>query len=273
MYGFDSAAELSEETRDPRRTAPTAITRCMLVSALGGGLVILGALMAAPSLGKELSTDGIAYVLVAQGGNVIGRIMLAIVSISIFSAALAIQASAARVMFSMARDGRLPFAKALAKVSPRTSTPLLPGFVVCALAIGVLLLSLGSSSVFGDITSVAVVVVYLAYLLVTVPLLVQRLRRNPITEPFPPYFSLGRWGLAVNVVAVVFGLFLLIDVGWPRPEIYNAGNGPWPMTWFAPLFVLAATILGAIAYPLMQRQAVSAGVSAGTRIATEVPQI
>jgi hypothetical protein len=31
MYGFDSAAELSEETNDPRRTAPRAITRCMLV--------------------------------------------------------------------------------------------------------------------------------------------------------------------------------------------------------------------------------------------------
>jgi urea carboxylase system permease len=273
MYGFDSAAELSEETRDPRRTAPTAITRCMLVSAVGGGLVILGALMASPSLGKELSDNGIAYVLVAQGGNVLGRIMLAIVSISIFSAALAIQASAARVMFSMARDGRLPFARALAKVSRRTHTPLLPGFVVCALAIGVLLLSLGSSSVFGDITSVAVVIVYLAYLLVTVPLLVQRLRRNPITQPIPPYFTLGRWGLVVNVVAVVFGLFLLVDVGWPRPEIYNTSNGPWPMTWFAPLFVLVATILGAIAYPLMRRQTVSTGVVAASRMATDLPQL
>jgi amino acid transporter len=35
VYGFDSAAELSEETNDPRRTAPRAITRCMLVSAVG----------------------------------------------------------------------------------------------------------------------------------------------------------------------------------------------------------------------------------------------
>jgi hypothetical protein len=107
-----------------------------------------------------------------QAGNVLGRIMLAIVAVSIFSAALAITASAARVMFSMARDGRLPFSKALSKVSPRTGTPLMPSFAVCAIAIGILLLGLGSSSVFGDITSVAVVIVYLAYLLVTVPLLI-----------------------------------------------------------------------------------------------------
>jgi urea carboxylase system permease len=260
MYGFDSAAELSEETRDPRRTAPSAITRCMLVSAIGGGLVLLGALMAAPSLTDgNLANNGIAYVLTAQGGPVLGRIMLAIVSTSIFSAALAIQASAARVMFSMARDGRLPFAKALSKVSKRTSTPLLPSFVVCALAIGVLLLSLGSASVFGDITSVAVVIVYLAYLLVTVPLLIQRLRgHETFSQIFHPgYFNLGRWGLLINFVAVIFGLVLLIDVGWPRAAIYNAGNGPWPLTWFAPLFVLGATIIGGIAYPLMRRQAAS----------------
>lgn len=260
MYGFDSAAELSEETRDPRRTAPSAITRCMLVSAVGGGLVLLGALMAAPSLTDgNLANNGIAYVLTAAGGNVLGRIMLAIVSTSIFSAALAIQASAARVMFSMARDGRLPFSKALAKVSKRTSTPLLPSFVVCAVAIGVLLLSLGSSSVFGDIASVAVVIVYLAYLMVTLPLLYQRLRgHETFSQIFHPgYFNLGRWGLPVNIIAVVFGLVLMIDVGWPRAEIYNTGNGPWEMTWFAPLFVLVATLIGAIAYPLMKHQGIA----------------
>jgi urea carboxylase system permease len=260
MYGFDSAAELSEETRDPRRTAPSAILRCMLVSAVGGGLVMLGALMAAPSLTDgNLASGGIGYVLTATSGNVLGRLMLAIVSTSIFSAALAIQASAARVMFSMARDGRLPFSKALAKVSPRTATPLLPSFVVCAAAIGVLMLSLGSSSVFGDIASVAVVIVYLAYLMVTVPLLYQRLRgHETFSQIFHPgYFNLGRWGLPINIIAVVFGFTLMVDVAWPRAEIYNIGNGPWEMTWFAPLFVLAATIIGAIAYPLMRHQAVS----------------
>jgi len=265
MYGFDSAAELSEETRDPRRTAPSAITRCMLVSAIGGGLVLLGALMAAPSLTDgNLASQGIAYVLTSQAGNVLGRIMLAIVAISIFSAALAITASAARVMFSMARDGRLPFSKALSKVSARTHTPLLPSFTVCAIAIAILLLALGSSSVFGDIASVAVVIVYLAYLLVTIPLLIQRLRGNPDysgAAPIPGYFTLGKWGLPINIVAVVFGLALLIDVGWPRAEIYNANGGPWEMTWFAPLFILAATIIGVVAYPLMRKQAQAKALS------------
>ena len=83
----------------------------MLVSAIGGGLLILATLMAAPSLTNgDLTSGGLAYVITSQLGNTLGKILLSIVAISIFSATLAISASAARVTFSMARDGRLPFA-------------------------------------------------------------------------------------------------------------------------------------------------------------------
>ncbi len=255
MYGFDSAAELSEETTDPRRTAPRAITRCMVVSAVGGGLLILATLMAAPDItAPELSTQGIAYVLTAQLGEVIGRIVLAVVAVSIFSAALAISASATRVMFSMARDGRLPFANALARVSPRTHTPITPGIVVGVLSIGVLLINLGQTSVFATVTSVSVVIVYLAYLFVTVPMLYQRLRRNPTHFPDPAYFTLGRWGLPVNVVAVVFGAFLLINVGWPRAEVYDPQGQSWVLQYSALLSVVVIMGLGLLAYTAMARQ-------------------
>ncbi len=255
MYGFDSAAELSEETNDPRHTAPRAITRCMVVSAVGGGLLIIATLMAAPDItAPELSTQGIAYVLTAQLGDVVGRIVLAIVGVSIFSATLAISASAARVMFSMARDGRLPFARALARVSPRTHTPILPGIVVGVLSIGVLLINLGQTSVFATVTSVSVVIVYLAYLFVTVPMLYQRLRRNPDHAPDPAHFTLGRWGLPVNVVAVVFGLFLLINVGWPRAEVYDPEGQGWVLQYSALLSVAVCVGLGLLAYRVMARQ-------------------
>jgi len=100
-----------------------------------------------------------------------------------------------------------------------------------------------------------VVIVYLAYLLVTVPLLYQRLRRHPVhTRPDRAYFNLGRWGLPVNIVAVVFGIALLINVAWPRAEVYDPAGGHWYLQYFAVLFVAAFTLVGAIAYPLMERQ-------------------
>jgi urea carboxylase system permease len=259
MYGFDSAAELSEETNNPRRTAPKAITRCMLVSGVGGGLLILATLMAAPNImAPELSSQGIAYVLTAQLGDVVGRIVLAIVGISIFSAALAISASATRVMFSMARDGQLPFARALGRVSPRTKTPILPGIVVGVLSIGVLLINLGQTSVFATVSSVSVVIVYLAYSFVTVPLLWHRIRRNRTHAPDAAYFTLGRWGLPVNVIAVVFGLFLLINVGWPRAAVYDPNGQGWILQYSALLSVVVAIGLGFVAYWVMSRQRTAA---------------
>jgi urea carboxylase system permease len=273
MYGFDSAAELSEETNDPRRTAPRAITRCMLLSAVGGGLLILATLMAAPDImSPELSSQGIAWVVTSELGNVVGRIVLAVVAISIFSAALAISASATRVMFSMARDGLLPFSKALAHVSPRTHTPILPGIVVGLLSIGVLLINLGQTSVFATVTSVSVVIVYLAYLFVTIPRLWHRFRHNQAHSPDAAYFTLGHWGLPVNIVAVVFGVFLLVDVGWPRAAVYDPAGQGWVLRYSAPLSVVVAVGLGLLAYRVMQRQQRGTLVQGGEPVSVPEPR-
>jgi amino acid transporter len=161
-------------------------------------------------------------------------------------------------MFSMARDGQLPFAKALAKVSPRTQTPILPGIVVGLLSIGVLLINLGQTSVFATVTSVSVVIVYLAYLFVTIPLLWHRIRRNRAHAPDAAYFTLGRWGLPVNIIAVVFGMFLLVNVGWPRAAVYDPQGQGWVLQYSALLSVIVAIGLGFVAYWVMRRQRAAA---------------
>ncbi|MDT5239577.1 MAG: hypothetical protein QOF25_4680 [Mycobacterium sp.] len=51
-------------------------------------------------------------------------------------------------MFSMARDNRLPLGKFLSKVNKRTGTPVMTGIAVSRLAILVLLVNIGQSSVF-----------------------------------------------------------------------------------------------------------------------------
>jgi urea carboxylase system permease len=255
MYGFDSAAELSEETRDPRNTAPKAIINALLVSFVGGGLMILAALMAAPSLDDPLlSTQGIAWVLTSQLDTWLGKTLLGIVAVAIFSATLAIQASASRVMFSMARDNRLPFGSLLARVNKRTGTPVITGATVSALAILVLLVNLGQASVFAAITSVSVVIVYLAYLMVTVPSLVHRLRGVRLSYG-PPVLDLGNWGMPVNVIAVVMGALLCVNIAWPRQEVYDPNGTSWFLQYFAVIFVALTLIVGFLAYRVVRNRA------------------
>ena len=254
MYGFDSAAELSEETKDPRKTAPKAIVAARLVSFVGGGLMILAALVAAPSLDDPLlSSEGIAWVITSQLSTWLGKTLLTIVAIAIFSATLAIQASASRVMFSMARDNRLPFGSFLCKVNKRTGTPVVTGVTVSLLAILVLLVNLGQAGVFAAITSVSVVIVYAAYLMVTVPALVHRLRGTSLSYG-PPVMDLGRWGIPVNLIAVVMGGALCINIAWPRQEVYDPDGSSWVLQYFAVIFVAVTLVVGFAAYGVVRNR-------------------
>jgi urea carboxylase system permease len=267
MYGFDSAAELSEETAEPRRVVPSAILRALLVSFVGGGFMIVAALMAAPSLTDgQLSAGGIAYVITSRLDSMLGRALLTVVAISIVSACLAIQNSASRVMFSMARDGRLPGARLLARVHPQTGTPIITGIAVGVLAIAVLLINLGNPAAFAAVTSTSVVIVYLAYLLVTGPALHARLRRRlPIQRRGG--FSLGRWGLPVNLFAVVYGISMMINIAWPRQAVYDPAGTSWVLQYLALLFVAGMVVVGLIVHRMLRGRPAPAVITAPTAVA------
>jgi amino acid transporter len=215
---------------------------------------------------KGRGRGGIAYVITRALNSTLGRALLAVVAISIVSACLAIQNSASRVMFSMARDGRLPGARLLARVSPRTGTPILTGIAVGVLTIGVLLINLGNPAAFAAVTSTSVAIVYLAYLLVTVPALGARLRRR-----LPPRrhggFSLGRWGLPVNLFAVGYGTAMMVNIAWLRQAVYDPAGTSWVLQYLALLFVAALVVLGVVLHRLLRRRsapATLAGTVAGT---------
>jgi urea carboxylase system permease len=253
MYGFDSAGELAEETKAPRRTAPRAILRALYASGIGGAFLLIAALVAAPSVTDgNLATAGLPYVLTSQLGTGLGRVLLVDVAVAIAVCTLAIQTAASRMMFSMSRDRMLPGHRVLGRVSPRTGTPITPSVVVGVLALLILLINLGQAQLFTAVTGVAVVIVYLAYLLVTVPTLIARLR-GTLPRADAAHFSLGRWGVPLNVVAVGWGVFMVVNMGWPRAAVYDPAGTHWYLRWFAPLLVVVVLALGALLYRLRRR--------------------
>jgi urea carboxylase system permease len=261
MIGFDSAGEMSEETHNPRRTAPRTILTALGAAGLLGGLIVLGGILAAPSLTDgHLGTDGLSYVLTSSLGEGVGRVLLADVVVAIAVATLAIQTAACRMLFSMARDGQLPFARGLARVNPRTGMPTAPALVVGVLAAALLLLNFASPDAFLAIGTTCIVMLYLAYAMVTGPMLVRRLRGGfPSTgtdETGAPLFTLGRWGVPVNALALLYGLLMTVNLAWPRGAVYDPTGGHWYFQWFTVLF-LTATVLAGAAYRAWRRRAVA----------------
>ena len=255
MVGFGSAGELAEETRNPRRVAPKTIRQALSVSALGGALLIIGALMAAPSLTDgRLADEGLPYVLNTVLTSPWGTLLLVDVAVAILICTLAIQTAASRLMFSMARDGRLPFSRQLSSVNRVTGTPILPSVVIGVLCILVLLVNIGNDAIFATLTSVCIILIYLAYLLVTAPLLYRRLQgwkgeRGQVDSEGHPLFSLGRLGLPINAAAVIYGAVMVVNLAWPRVDIYNPSGSMPLMQWAGPLTVVIVIGLGLLAYP------------------------
>ncbi|WP_405690085.1 APC family permease [Streptomyces sp. NBC_01185] len=253
MYGFDTASSLGEESHNPGRNAPRAILRALIASFLIGGLILLFALLAVPDLAaKELSTGGLQYVVLETLGSTIGEIFLWCVVVAITVCVLAVQAAGIRLMFAMARDNNLPAGSVLAKVSPRFQTPVVPAVVIGVVGVVILVININQPQIFSVITSIAVIMIYLAYLMVTAPMLIRRLRGA--WHPAEGSFSLGRFGLPVNILAVLWGAGMALNLAWPRAEVYNA-TGPqhWYLRWGAFVFIGIVAVGGFTYYWFVQR--------------------
>jgi urea carboxylase system permease len=241
MYGFDTAGSLAEETSDPRRTAPRGILHALGAAGVLGFLVLVTALMAAgaldaPELGRI--DGGLPSIVTGALGGPAGRLLLCDVLFAILVCALAVHAGAVRLMFAMARDGGLPFSTALARVSPRIRTPVLPVLVVGAGAIAVLVLNVNLPKIVELVTMVAVLWANLAYLLVNASLLWRRRCAWPPAGSPRGVFTLGAFGTAINATAVLWSAFMVVNVGWPRAATY----GPAWQHRYAPLLLTAGLV-------------------------------
>ena len=134
--GFEAAATLGEETRDPRRTIPRAILGVAIfggvyfvfvtaVEVMGFGADDAGvaAFTKSPSLMGDLGTSYVAAW--------VGDVITIGAAVSAFGCALACAVGAARLLFALGRDGVLP--RSFGAVAPDRGTPV-PATVVVVLA-------------------------------------------------------------------------------------------------------------------------------------------
>ncbi len=118
LGGFEAAANVAEETHMPEKRIPTAIVSSEIIATLLGLAALIGFTLAVPSL--EIASHHPTPLLYIIGsyfpGYVVG-IALALISIAIFACVLANLTTLTRLVWAMARDGKVPCSRFLAKVS------------------------------------------------------------------------------------------------------------------------------------------------------------
>jgi amino acid transporter len=217
IYGFDTASTLAEETRDPRRAAPKAVLFSIVGAFIIGGVFLLGTLMAIPNLHTAIANSwSPANVIEANFSPHFATIYLLVVSAAIFVCCLSIMAATIRLCFGMSRDNQLPFSRPLARVSPTLHTPIWTCIAIAVLSAIPFIQYTGA----GIIAIAATAMIYFAYFLGNIAILLARLRGWPKNSA---PFRLGAWGLPVNILGLLYGGAMLINFAWPR-----AASNPTP---------------------------------------------
>jgi len=261
IYGFDTAATLAEETKNPRRQAPRAILYSVFGAFVIGGIFIWATLIAVPNLKDGIkSALGPSQIIDANFSTGFATVYLMVVSIAIFICLLSIQANVMRLCFGMARDDRLPASRWLSRVSPSHRTPIIACVTISILSAVPLIQYAGA----GILAIAATGMIYLSYFLGGLAVLSARLKGWPrVAAPF----SLGRWGIPVSLLGLAWGGGMLVNFAWPRAasnptpnQTGKALNFHWawlndrPVLWTVGIVVAA---VGGVYFYAVQRQKAS----------------
>jgi amino acid transporter len=242
FIGFDACVGAAEETKDAAKHVPRAIWIAMLAV---GALVILNAFAATLAhpdpasvvAGKDLDPVGTA--VVSAFGSWSSKPFAAVVLIAFLSCGMSAQAVTARTIYSLARDGVLPASARLRRVNARKA-PI--GAIVLTAVVACLGLLLGlHTAAVGSLIAFGTAAIYVAFLLVALAALIARTRGG-----WTPggRVQLGRAGLVINVLAVIWLTFEAINIAWPRKSLAPPG-APLYQVWAAPLVLVVIGVVGA----------------------------
>ncbi|MER8026835.1 APC family permease [Glutamicibacter protophormiae] len=215
FYGFEACGDVAEEVSNPARRIPKAMMMTILVGGVSALISFTGYVLAAPNLQEIVNgedVDPIPAILEAALGTVGSKIFLVVALTAFLSCVLSLQAAASRLIYSFARDGMLPGHRWLSKVSARNKVPSNALLVACSIPLLLcVFIYFGPETLLTQITSFAILGVYVSFQSVVLAALRQRLRGWKPAGPF----SLGAAGLLVNILALAYGIFAMVLLSVP----------------------------------------------------------
>jgi len=238
FIGFDAAATLGEETRNPRRNVPLAV---------GGALIIVGvfyvfvmyALTAGyglinPANYKTFLNDANPIITLAHHYTPWLEQVIDLAAIAgIFSCLLAIHNTTTRIIFSMGRDRVLPHV--LGRVHPRWFSPYTAIFaqtiftLVIGFAVGTWL-GPGATGAYGFTGAIGTVAIVIVYMLSNIALIRY-------------YFTLPERNLLLHIVIPILGV---VALAYPLWAVAQPGQA-YPYN-LVPYIVIAWLIIGLVTY-------------------------
>ncbi|WP_163504843.1 amino acid permease [Fodinicola acaciae] len=231
--GYDASAHMTEETKDASVSGPRGIVGSIVVSLIAGWILLVGLTFAIQNYDGALkSATGVppAQIFLDALGNVGGKLLLVIVIVAQLFCGMSSVTANSRMIYAFSRDGALPASRIWHQINKRTRTPTNAIWLAAGGAFVLGLPYLWNSTAYAAVTSIAVIGLYIAYVLPTF----LRLLRGADFERGP--WHLGRWSRPIGVVAVVW--VVIITILFMLPQVYPITPATFNYTPVAVLVVL-----------------------------------
>ncbi|KKK27214.1 putative GABA permease [Aspergillus rambellii] len=243
IYGSmssDATAHMSEEVKDAGRNVPMAIAWGFFSNGIMAIILLIAYLFSIPSLEDALDDNtGFPFLYVFKNTTSTAGIngLTAIILLPVIFSNIMFNASTSRQTFAFARDKGLPFASWISKVDPKRKIPVnaiaLSSIISCLLS----LINIGSSAAFNAIISLNVAASMYTYI-ISISCVIYRKIWYPDTLP-PRRWDMGRVGLPVNVIGLLYCCFALFWSLWPSELPVTLDNFNWSVVIFVGIFVVS----------------------------------
>jgi amino acid permease (GABA permease) len=221
LTGYDASAHMTEETHDAARSGPRGIVMSIVVSVVAGWILLVGLTFAIQSYDSAVNTPTAvppAQIFIDAVGDTGGKLLLLIaIGAQLFCGMASVTANS-RMIFAFSRDGALPASRIWHHINPRTRTPTRAIWLAAGGAFVLGLPYLVNNAAYAAVTSIAVIGLYIAYVLPTF----LRLRQGDSFEPGP--WQLGPWSRPVGTIAVVWVVFITVLFMLPTASPISAAN-------------------------------------------------
>jgi amino acid permease (GABA permease) len=217
--GYDASAHMTEETHEAARSGPRGVVMSIVVSLFAGWVLLIGLTFAI----QNYATEAAAAVPPAQifidaiGATGAKLLLLIVIGAQLYCGMSSVTANS-RMIYAFSRDGALPFSDFWHRVNHRTRTPTNAIWLAAAGALVLGLPYLINTTAYAAVTSIAVIGLYIAYVIPTF----LRLRRGESFQRGP--WHLGRWSYIVGWIAVVWVCIITILFMLPTVSPITRGN-------------------------------------------------
>ncbi|XHG04932.1 hypothetical protein AWENTII_008186 [Aspergillus wentii] len=240
LIGYDCAVHMSEEIKDASATLPKAMITSVIVNACSGFLMLVTICFTLGDITSVLSSPtGYPFIQVfynttqsLPGTNT----MTAILVLTLTASTITEVATASRQLWSFARDRGLPFSNFFGYVTPGWNIPLNAVMVSLAVTALLSLINIGSSTALLAIVTLTIGSLMSSYVITISCLLLKRIRG----EPLPPHrWSLGRFGMAINIGALMFLLPVFVFCFFSLTSTVDKTSMNWCVVMYGGVMIIA----------------------------------